>query len=112
MNKKSIAGAVLGIIGAVFGIIGSALLSFCAGCVDAVAGSSFTALTYILGLGGAIVGLVGAILDFKKPNIGGALQLLALVMILVVSIVVMFSVWNIIAMVLLLLGGILSFAVQ
>lgn len=117
MNKKSIAGAVLGIIGAALLIVGSVILGVCAQFVDAVASETntptyFSVIVYVLGLGGAAVAMVGAGLDFKHCYIGGALQFVGLVLALVMSILVGFTVWNIIAMILLLIGGILSFAVK
>ena len=114
MKKKSIPGAVLGIIGAVFAIIGGLGLALCAEVVSASSGGAvdYTWAAYVLGLGSGIVGLVGAILDFSKPKIGGILQLIAVVMGIVVC-VLMYWQWSmIIAFILFAVGGILSFCVQ
>lgn len=114
MKKRSIPGAVLGIIGAVFGIIGGLSLAFCA---DIVAGASGGAVNYswaayVLGLGGGVVGLIGAILDFSKPKVGGVLELIATAMGIVVCVIMCWQWATIIAFVLFAIGGILSFCVQ
>lgn len=66
MNKKNTASLVLAIIGSVFGIIGAVMWSACAdACADIVGSSSgYTAGFIILGLGGAIVSLIGGIQAF------------------------------------------------
>ncbi len=114
MKKKSIPGAVLGIIGAVFGIIGGLGLAFCA---EVVAGASsgavdYTWAAYVLGLGSGIVGLIGAILDFSKPKIGGVLQLIAVAMGIVVCVLMYWQWAMIISFIMFAIGGILSFCVQ
>lgn len=112
MQKKSIAGGVLGIVGAVFAIIGGIGFAMCADIVDGLTGSSYTWAAYVFGLGGGVVGLVGGILDFFKPTVGGILQILSVVMAIVVC-VLMFWQWAmIIAMILLAIGAILSFVLQ
>ena len=119
MNNKSIPGAVLGLIGTVLAVVGGINIAFCATVVGASAnavgasgGETYAIVSYLLGFGAAVVALVGAILDFKKNIVGGILQAVAFVMILVLCIVVYFSVWEIIAMVLLAIGSIVSFAVK
>lgn len=88
MKKKSIPGAVLGIIGAVFAIIGGLGLAFCAEVVAGASGGAvnYTWAAYVLGLGSGIVGLVGAILDFSRPKIGGVLQIIAAIMGIIICI--------------------------
>ncbi len=114
MKKKSIPGAVLGIIGAVFAIIGGLGLALCAEIVSGASGGAvdYTWAAYVLGLGSGIVGLIGAILDFSKPKIGGVLQLIALVMGIVVCVLMYWQWAMIIAFILFAIGGILSFCVQ
>lgn len=114
MKKKSIPGAVLGIIGAVFAIIGGFSLSFCAEIVSGVTGGGvdYTWAAYVLGVGSGVVGLIGAILDFSKPKAGGVLQIIAVTMAIVVC-VLMYWQWSmIVAFILFAIGGILSFSVQ
>lgn len=114
MKKKSIPGAVLGIIGAVFAIIGGLGLALCAEVVSASSNGAvdYTWAAYVLGLGGGIVGLIGAILDFSKPKVGGVLQLIAAVMGIVICILMYWQWAMIIAFILFAVGGILSFCVQ
>lgn len=111
MDKKSVAGGVLGIIGAVFALIATLGLAVCAGAVDALSSgsTSYEVLTWILGLVATAAGVVGAVMSFKKAMLGGILQLVALVVLLVLGFTVAFSILSIIAMILLGLGGILSF---
>lgn len=112
MDKKSIPGAVLGIIGAVLALIGGLGLALCADLLAAAGEGSYTAVAYILGIGSAVIGMIGAILDFKKALVGGIMLAAALVCVLVVSIVMYFSIVNIIAMVLLGAAAVCSFVVQ
>ena len=123
MSKKSIAGGVLGIIGSVFALIGVIGLALCATLVDAGTnavegatgagvGTNFALWTWILGIAAFAIGLVGSIMCFQKAMIGGILLLVAVVVMLVLGFVVAFSILNIIAMVLLALGGILAFVVK
>ena len=113
MDKRSIPGGVLGIIGVVFAFIGGLMLVACASIVDDLGGgASYKILSIIFGIGGAIVGLVGCIFSFKKAIIGGALQLVALVFLIIAGATVAWAVMNIIAMVLFGVGGILSFVVK
>lgn len=114
MKKKSIPGAVLGIIGSVFAIIGGLGLALCAEVVAKATGGAvnYTWAAYVLGLGSGIVGLIGAILDFNKPVIGGVLQLIAVVMGIVVCVLMYWQWAMIVAFILLAVGGILSFCVQ
>lgn len=114
MKKKSIPGAILGIIGGVFLMIGSAFLSICTGFIDGAfhTEGALTITVYLLGFGGAVVGIVGAILDFKNNVAGGILQAIGFVMALVLIFVMGFTVWIFIGMVLLLIGMILSFTVK
>lgn len=114
MKKKSIPGAVLGIIGAVFAIIGGLGLAFCAEVVAGASGGAvnYTWAAYVLGLGSGIVGLVGAILDFSRPKIGGVLQIIAAIMGIIICILMYWQWAMIIAFILFAVGGILSFCVQ
>ncbi len=114
MNKKSIPGAVLGIIGAVFAIIGGLGLALCAELVSGITAgvADYTWAAYVLGLGAGVVALIGGILDFKKPKVGGILQIIAIVMIVVVSILMFFQWAMIVALILLVIGAILSFCLQ
>lgn len=119
-KNKSIPGAVLGIIGAVFALIAGIALAMCAEVVDEVSdvASNGVAVTnyawacYVFGIGGAVCGLVGAILDFNYNIIGGILQAVGIVMLVVVIIVFSYSILLIIAMVLLGVGALLSFVVK
>lgn len=114
MKKRSVPGAVLGIIGAVFAVIGGLGLALCAEVVSGASGGEvdYTWAAYVLGLGGGVVGLIGAIVDFSKPKVGGVLQILAAVMGVVVCILMYWQWATIIAFILFAVGGILSFCVQ
>lgn len=112
MKKKSIAGAVLGIVGAAFAIIGGLGLALCAEVLAELGYDKYVWVAYVFGLGSGVVGLVGAILDFSKCIIGGILQAVAVAMILVVCIVMYFSWAMIVALILLGVGTILSFLVK
>lgn len=114
MNKKSIPGAVLGIIGAVFIIIGGFNFAFCAELVSTVSKGDidYTWAAYVLGLGGGVVALIGAILDFKKPKVGGVLLIIATTMTIVLCILMYWSWLAIVGFALTAVGGILSFVVQ
>lgn len=118
MKQKSVPGGVLGIIGTVFGFIGGLGLVACAACFDAVssalagATANLTVFAIIFGFGGAILGLIGAIFDFSKPVVGGILQLAAFVFSLLVCILITWNWASIIAFILFLIGGILSFAIR
>lgn len=114
MVKKSIPGAVLGIIGAVFAIIGGFSLALCADLVAGATGGAvnFVWAAYVFGLGGGVLGLVGAIMDFKNPKIGGILQILAVVFVIVVCILMYFQWAMIVALILFVIGAILSFCIQ
>ena len=87
--KKSVPAFVLGLIGGIIGIVSGLCDSICAsaetvletGSTDA-AGFSGT-LVLILAVGGAILGLVGACLCFKKAGTGAILELIAAAMILI-----------------------------
>ncbi len=113
MQKKSVAGGVLGIIGAAFALIGGLGLAFCAELVDAVSEvTNYTWAAYVFGIGGGIIGLIGSILDFFKPVVGGLLQLLSIVMIVVLCVLMYWSWAMIVALILLIIGAILSFVLQ
>ena len=114
MNKKSIPGAVLGIIGAVFIIIGGLNIAFCTEFVSAASDGAidYTWAAYVLGLGGGAVALIGAILDFKKPKAGGVLLIIATAMTVVLCVIMYWAWAAIIGFVLTALAGILSFVVQ
>lgn len=114
MKKKSIPGAVLGIIGAVFCIIGGLGLAMCAEIVSAASSGTvdYTWAAYVLGLGGGVVALVGAILDFSKPVVGGILLCVSVVMEIVLCILMYWSWAMIVSLILNVVGAILSFVVQ
>ena len=73
MQKKNVAAFVLALIGSIFGIIGGLLWAACAeACADIVGSSTgYVAAFVILGIGGAIVALVGGIqaFGFKKGRL-------------------------------------------
>lgn len=114
MKEKSTAGAVLGIIGAVFAIIGGLSLALCADLVSGITGGivNYTWAAYVLGIGGGVIGLIGAILDFSKPKVGGILQFLAVIMVIVVCVLMYFQWAMIVALILFVIGAILSFCTR
>ena len=80
--KKNVAALVLAIIGAVFGLIGGILWSACAEAVSEVSGDS-TSIIYlvcfiVLGIGGAVLALVGGIQAFNYKKGAFALTLVGL----------------------------------
>lgn len=82
MNKKNTASLVLAIIGSIFGIIGAVLWSACADTCANIVGSSswYTAGFIVLGLGGAIVSLIGGIQAFGFKRGRFALSVIGLIM--------------------------------
>lgn len=72
MKQKNTAAFVLALLGAIFGLIGGILWAACADAINSVAddGSTTVYLVFfiILGIGGAVVSLVGGIqaFGFKK----------------------------------------------
>lgn len=114
MKKKSIPGAVLGIIGAVFCIIGGLGFALCADVMAGLSGGAinFIWAAYVLGLGSGVVALIGAVLDFSKPVAGGILLCIAVIMGIALCIIMYWSWAMIISLVLNVLAAILSFAVQ
>lgn len=112
MKKRSVPGAVVGIVGAVFAIIGGLGLAFCAEVVDSAGGADFTWAAYVLGLGSGVVGLIGAVLDFVKPKVGGVLMFLAVAMGVAICVIMYWSWAMIVAFILFAVGGILSFCVS
>ncbi len=122
-KKKSIPGAVVGIIGAILALIAGIALALCAEVVDTVSeGASqvsgadvetnYAWMCYVFGIGGGVCGLVGAILDFNYNIVGGIVQAVGLVLLVVLCIVFTYSILLIIAMVLLGIGALLSFVVK
>lgn len=105
-DKRSIAGGVVGIVGAVFALIGGLGLALCS---DLLGATTYKVISWVFGVGAAIVALTGAVFCFRKALIGGIILAIAAVFILIESIVVDFTVMNIIAMVLVALGAVFSF---
>lgn len=87
--QKNTAALVFAILGAIFGAIGgimwAACASTCAGVSSAAGGSSATPTGYmigflLLGVGGALVSLIGGIQAFRFRPSGAALTLFGLLM--------------------------------
>lgn len=115
MKRKSIPGAVLGIIGGVFGVLGGLYLAMCGNAVAALSGGlekSFLVFAYVFGLGSGVFAILGAVFDFSKPKLGGAFQFIALVFMIVACIKLYWAFLCIIAMILDAVGGILSFVIS
>ena len=86
MNKRNTAAFVLALLGAIFGLIGGILWPACADAIgsieSAVSGGSSTTVYLvffiILGIGGAVLALVGGIRAFGYKKGGFVLVLLGL----------------------------------
>lgn len=87
MNKKNTAAFVCAIIGAIFGLIGGILWTACADAINgvesAVSGSGGSATVYmvcfiILGIGGAVIALIGGIRAWGYKKGAFALTLVGL----------------------------------
>lgn len=112
-KSKSIPGAILGIIGTVFAFIAAFGLALCAEIVDAASGeTSYAWAAYVFGLGGAVLGLLGAIFCFRNNILGGIFLLIGVALLIVIGCIMYFSWALIIAMILLGVGGILAFVVK
>ena len=117
--KKNTASLVLAIIGAVCGLIGAIMWAACAdACADIVGSSTlYTVLFILLGIGGAVVSLIGGIKAFTFRGGRFALSLLGLLMqvanlivqcVFVEGFSFVLSWWTLLAIVLLLVATILS----
>lgn len=87
--KKNTAALVFAIIGAIFGVIGAimwaACAEACAGAVGALGGGTGTPVGYmigflLLGIGGAVVGLIGGLQAFGYKKAGLPLSVLGLLL--------------------------------
>lgn len=114
MKIKSIPGAILGIIGAVFGVIGALGYVLFADFAAAISQNTelFTFASYVLGLGGSLVALVGGIICLNKAVLGGIVQGAGFVMTLVMCFIMGFGWATILALVLIAGGIVCSFFVQ
>ena len=105
---KSVAPLVLGINGGIFGILGGSCLALCG-----AAGGDFVKKT--LSLGGWII-LVAGILGLvagccaKKQAWGSLVELIAGVLTVVGMVLAAFTLWSIVAAVLLIIGGAVGMA--
>lgn len=117
--KKNTAALVLAIIGAICGIIGAIMWTACADACANIVGSStiYTVGFIVLGLGGAVLSLIGGIqaYGFKKGGFGFSLvgflfQVgnLILQCVFAEGFSFVLSLWTIIAILLLLIETIMS----
>lgn len=117
--KKNIAALVLAILGAVAGVIGGIMWAACADtCADAVGTSiGYTIGFIVLGIGGAVVALVGGIQAFTYKGGRVALSVVGLVMqvgalvlqcVFIEGFAFVLSMWTLIAIILLLVETILA----
>ena len=110
-DQRSMPGGILGIIGSVFCLIGGMVLTACTCAVDVLAGlvglggsgeavgetseivilQQAMIIVSVLCWLGAIAGLIGAIMDFKKPIVGGSVLAGALVL-QIIALVIRFDV--------------------
>ena len=112
MNYKSVPGGVLGIIGAVFALFAAIGLHLCAEVASVVGAEQYTLYVYLLGYGGAVAALVGAIMCFNKGLIGAILETAAFVMLVILGVVMYFGFMMIVALILIGVGAILAWLVR
>lgn len=117
--KKNIAALVFAILGAVFGIIGAFMAATCADtCAGFMEKSStfYTIAFFVLGIGGAVLSLIGGIKAFSF-NGGFGLSLFGLLMqiatfvlqcVLVEDFILMLSLWTLLSIVMLLLATVFA----
>ncbi|MDE5896869.1 MAG: hypothetical protein K2H43_03540 [Clostridia bacterium] len=80
--KKNTVALVLAIIGAVFGVLGGIMWAACAeACADVSGGASIGYMVgfILLGIGGAVVSLIGGIQAFSYKKAGLPLSIVGLV---------------------------------
>lgn len=117
--KKNTASLVLAIIGAICGIIGAIMWTACADACANIVGSStgYTVGFIVLGLGGAVLSLIGGIQAYKLKKSGFVLSVigflfqvgnLVLQCVFAEGFSFVLSLWTILAIVLLLIETILS----
>ncbi len=116
--KKSVPAFVLGLIGGIIGIVSGLCDSICATAESSVeqilengsaeAAASTGTLVLILAVGGAILGLVGACLCFKKAGTGAILELAAAAMVLISAFVGSASFVTYIVIALFAIGGLVG----
>ena len=94
---------ILGLIGSIFGIFGGLCTTMCSFI------SSQGNAAFLLIFGGAIIGLIGACLCLNKPKIGSVLELVSAIMMIICAYGISGSDFmTIIALLLLLVGGIIG----
>ena len=117
--KKNVAALVCAIVGAVFGVIGGIMWAACAEACAEIVGSSvgYTVGFILLGIGGALISLIGGIqaFGFKRGRLG--LSVLGLLMqagnlvlqcVFVKGFSFIMSLWTLLALVMLLLATIFA----
>lgn len=80
--KKNTAALVFAILGAIFGIVGSIIWAACADTCASIVGSStgYTVGFLLLGIGGAVVSLIGGIQAFAYKKAALPLSVVGLLM--------------------------------
>lgn len=117
--EKNTAALVFAIIGSIFGIIGAIMWAACADtCADIVGSSTgYTIGFIVLGLGGAVISLIGGIQAFHFKKAGVPLSVIGLLMqignlilqcVFAGGFSFVLSLWTIVAIVLLLVETILA----
>ena len=103
-SQKCLPAFILGLIGSIFGILGG----FCTTMCLSSFGSSSGDAAFILILGGAIVGLVGACKCLTKVKTGSILELISAVMMIICAYGTGAEFMTVLAFVLMLIGGIIG----
>lgn len=113
-NGMKIAALVVGLVGGIFCLIGGMCLTACAEALALIPGEfDYSIFGYLLGIGGAIVGIVGAALALKNGKIAGILMLIGFAMsvgLIIIFIVAYeaFSSMNLVSAIILLVAAILA----
>lgn len=111
--KKNVAPFVLGLIGGILGVIGGLCWAVCAELADAITQeTNYAIYAWVFGVGGGVVGIVGASLGLNNGKKGGILMLLSAALIVGAMVTLDFTILLIACTILLSLGGILGLSVK